>query len=82
MIAELGRLALQAESETARVSAIKELLDRGYGKAPQAITRDPESPGQVLTEIRMIVVDPKGETREMPSRTGRNAATGEHEPTR
>jgi hypothetical protein len=32
-IAELARLATQAESEAARVAAIKELLDRGYGRA-------------------------------------------------
>lgn len=36
-IRELARLSTKAESETARVSAIKELLDRAYGKAPQAI---------------------------------------------
>jgi hypothetical protein len=33
---ELARLAREAENESARVSAIKELLDRAYGKAPQA----------------------------------------------
>ena len=36
-IKELARLAAKAESETARVAAIKELLDRGYGKAMQPI---------------------------------------------
>lgn len=36
-IKELARLATQAESETARVAAIKELLDRGYGKSTQAL---------------------------------------------
>src|SRR5262245_54567988 len=36
-IAELARLATQAESEAARVAAIKELLDRGYGRAMQPI---------------------------------------------
>src|SRR5262245_58219601 len=36
-IAELARLATQAESEAARVAAIKELLDRGYGRAAQPI---------------------------------------------
>lgn len=40
-IAELARLAKSAESEQARTAAIKELLDRGYGKAPPA----PEEPG-------------------------------------
>lgn len=36
-IAELSRLAIAAESETARVAAIRELLDRGIGKAIQEI---------------------------------------------
>ncbi|HET6926049.1 MAG TPA: hypothetical protein VFI48_04260 [Hyphomicrobiaceae bacterium] len=36
-IAELTRLATRAESEAARVAAIKELLDRGYGRAVQSI---------------------------------------------
>ena len=33
MIAELARLALQSESEQVRVAAIREMLDRGYGKS-------------------------------------------------
>src|SRR5262245_49548756 len=36
-IAELARPATKAESEAARVAAIKELLDRGYGRAVQPI---------------------------------------------
>lgn len=36
-IKELSRLVTEAESEQARVSACKELLDRAYGKAPQAM---------------------------------------------
>lgn len=36
-IVELARLAVAAESEQARVAAIKELLDRGYGKSTQKI---------------------------------------------
>jgi hypothetical protein len=32
---ELARLAIKAKSETARVAAIRELLDRGYGKTAQ-----------------------------------------------
>ena len=35
-IKELARLASKAKSETARIAAIRELLDRGYGKAVQA----------------------------------------------
>ena len=34
MIAELVRIAKESTSDAARVSAIKEILDRGYGKAP------------------------------------------------
>ncbi|MGM4891252.1 hypothetical protein [Tardiphaga sp. 839_C3_N1_4] len=34
---ELGRLATEAQSETARVSAIGMILDRAYGKPSQAI---------------------------------------------
>jgi hypothetical protein len=37
---ELARLALKAESEQARVAAIKEILDRAYGKSPQSVTAD------------------------------------------
>lgn len=37
---ELGRLAVKAESEAARVAAIKELFDRGFGKAKQEIDID------------------------------------------
>ena len=33
----MARLATKAESEAARVAAIKELLDRGYGRAVQPI---------------------------------------------
>jgi hypothetical protein len=36
-VRELGRLSVKAESEPARVAAIRELLDRGYGKSTQAI---------------------------------------------
>ena len=36
-IAELARLSLKAKSETARIAAIRELLDRGYGRARQSM---------------------------------------------
>ena len=36
-LAELARLAEHAESEQARVSACKEILDRAYGKSAQTI---------------------------------------------
>ncbi len=36
-VRELYRLATKAESEQARVAAIKELLDRGFGRPAQSI---------------------------------------------
>lgn len=41
---ELVRLSKEAENEATRVSAIKEIFDRAYGKAPQAITGDSGGP--------------------------------------
>ncbi len=43
---ELVRLATQAENEATRVSAIKEILDRAYGKSPQALTGENGGPIQ------------------------------------
>ena len=37
VIVELARLALKAKNETARIAAIRELLDRGYGRPRQAV---------------------------------------------
>ena len=41
-IQELARLALKAKSETARIAAIRELLDRGFGKPTQCVVADNE----------------------------------------
>ena len=40
VIKELVRLAKNAENETTRVAAIRELLDRAYGKAPMSMQDD------------------------------------------
>lgn len=43
----------------ARVAAIKELLDRGHGKATQKVEGgDPENPISVKTRIEVVIVDP------------------------
>jgi hypothetical protein len=39
-IKELARLAVKAKSEAAQVAAIRELLDRGYGKPTQFLAAD------------------------------------------
>lgn len=54
-IEELARLATQAESEAARVSAIKELLDRAYGKSPQPLTGQ-DATGPVEIKITRQIV--------------------------
>lgn len=42
-VKELARLARKAESEQARVSAIRELLDRGHGKPTQVVAGDADN---------------------------------------
>jgi len=37
-LAELARIMTKSTSDTARIAAARELLDRAYGKAPQAMT--------------------------------------------
>lgn len=57
-IKELARLTIKARSEAARITAIRELLDRGYGKATQFLAGDDEedlSP----TKIEVVFVKPK-----------------------
>lgn len=59
-VVELARLAREADSEQARVSAIKEILDRAYGKATQHIAGDDSaSPVRSHQTIEMVIVDPK-----------------------
>ena len=41
---ELARIALKGTSDTARVVAIREIFDRGYGRAIQSISGDPDRP--------------------------------------
>ena len=40
---ELARIMVKSESDAARVAAIKEMFDRGYGKSPQAIVGGDET---------------------------------------
>ena len=48
---ELSRLATKAKSEQARVAAANTILDRAYGKPPQAVTGDGGGP----IETRVIL---------------------------
>ncbi len=54
---ELIRLATKAESDMVRVSAIREILDRGFGKAAQPLTgANGEGPVQ-YDNVEFAVVD-------------------------
>ena len=59
-IEELARLATNARSEWARIAAIRELLDRGYGKSTQYIA-DHEEPKTDLLQIVFVTPDPHHE---------------------
>lgn len=37
-LTELARIMTSSQSDAARIAACREILDRAYGKAPQAIT--------------------------------------------
>jgi hypothetical protein len=50
-VAELARLAKDAKSETARIAAIKELLDRAYGKPTQFVAA--ENDGPALNDLNL-----------------------------
>lgn len=54
---ELARLSVSAESEAARVAAIKELFDRGFGKAKQTMELDADLKATV-TRVERRIVDP------------------------
>lgn len=53
-IAELARLATKAESETARVAAIKELLDRGHGKSAQPVVGGGDDAAPIVTRLEIV----------------------------
>jgi hypothetical protein len=58
-VAELARISLKSKSDNARVAAIRELLDRAYGKAPQTL---PEGAAGILAHL--IIEDGYGQKRE------------------
>lgn len=63
MLAALVDIAKSAESDAARVSAIKEILDRGYGKASTVLTGDEDGgPITVATRIELVGVRPSDDS--------------------
>jgi len=59
-IRSLATIAAKGESESARVTAISTLLDRGWGKAPQAHTGE-NGEGDIRVIVRHIL-----DTRDKP----------------
>ncbi len=54
---ELSRLALKATSESARVAAIKEIFDRGYGRAVQSINACEDGAPLVIKIVQFAAPD-------------------------
>lgn len=61
---ELARLSREAESEQARVAACREILDRAYGKAPQAIEGSMQL--GISEELQMLLKEHDGKSRGLP----------------
>jgi|SRR5881392_3953908 len=58
-IMELATILTTSENHQARIAAAKELLDRGYGKAMQAIEMSGPDGGEIVfTKIAREIVDP------------------------
>jgi hypothetical protein len=76
-IKELVRLARNAKSETARVAAIRELLDRGYGKPGQLISgineREVERPEptneQIARALALLIAEARLKRKVIPELT-------------
>ena len=47
----LAAIATEGESEAARVSACKEILDRAYGKAQQHVKHEGSGEGMIMDEV-------------------------------
>lgn len=53
-IEALVNVIRSTDSDAARVAAIREMLDRGYGKATQLIGGDEDNPVRTVTEIQLV----------------------------
>jgi hypothetical protein len=62
VIAELARLALKARSETARIAAGRELLDRGFGRARQSM--EVSLPEEDIVQIMLDEIDARNRESE------------------
>jgi hypothetical protein len=58
-IRELATILTTSENHSARISAAKELLDRGYGKSMQAVelTGADGGPLETITRVELVALD-------------------------
>jgi hypothetical protein len=45
----------------ARVAAMREVLDRGYGKPSQMVGGDPDNPIKLAGKVELVIVDPRAQ---------------------
>lgn len=50
-IAEAVRIMKSSDSDQARMIAVREILDRAYGKATQPLSSDPDNPVKTIMEV-------------------------------
>ncbi len=68
----LVTLMRSAENEHVKLGAIKEILDRGHGKSPQAVTVDPSDEAVDFMKELLALAD--GQTRGLPAHATANSA--------
>jgi hypothetical protein len=69
VIAELARLALKAKSETARIAAGRELLDRGFGRPRQSV--EVSHPEENIIRMLLDDIDARNREADLPNGTKR-----------
>lgn len=52
-------IAQNGDSDTARATAVKFLVERGYGTAPQNIELTGADGGPVIQRVERVIIDPK-----------------------
>jgi hypothetical protein len=57
----VGIMRQRAATPAARVAAANSVLDRGWGKASQPLSGDPENPIRMVTRIERVIVPAQAE---------------------
>lgn len=72
-----GIVAQEKSPPMARIAAGRELLDRGFGKAPQKVTLDDERPQ--IREIINVIIDPRPDVDTVEQEPGRRLPNWDYE---